>query len=113
MKQLGKLDPDQRRAVGQVINQAKVNSRKPEATKTAMQQAALDARLASESVDVSLPGRGQSGAGLHPVTITLRRISKIFASVGFNIAEGPEIEDDYHNFEALNIPAHHPAKSHA
>ncbi len=112
MKQLGKLDPDQRRAVGQVINQAKSEFQKNlEATKTAMQQAALDARLASESVDVSLPGRGQSAAGLHPVTITLRRISKIFASVGFNIAEGPEIEDDYHNFEALNIPAHHPARA--
>ncbi|MFK5947240.1 MAG: phenylalanine--tRNA ligase subunit alpha [Methylococcales bacterium] len=112
MKELGKLDPDQRRAVGQVINKAKGEfQQKLEQTKIAMQQAALDKRLASESVDVTLPGRGQSIAGLHPVTITLRRISKIFASVGFSVVEGPEIEDDYHNFEALNIPAHHPARA--
>jgi len=112
MKELGKLEPDQRRAVGQVINKAKAEfQQKLEETKGAMQQAALDKRLASESVDVTLPGRGQSVAGLHPVTITLRRISKIFASVGFNVVEGPEIEDDYHNFEALNIPAHHPARA--
>jgi phenylalanyl-tRNA synthetase alpha chain len=112
MKQLGQLDPDQRRSVGQVINQAKTEfQQKLEAAKTAMQAAALDARLVSESVDISLPGRGHSVAGLHPVTITLRRISKIFASVGFKIVEGPEIEDDYHNFEALNIPAHHPARA--
>jgi len=112
MKELGKLDPGQRRAVGQVINKAKGEfQQKLEAAKAAMQQAALDERLASESVDVTLPGRGQSIAGLHPVTITLRRISKIFASVGFKVVEGPEIEDDYHNFEALNIPAHHPARA--
>jgi phenylalanyl-tRNA synthetase alpha chain len=58
-----------------------------------------------------LPGRGQSGAGLHPVTLTLRRIAKIFASIGFQVVEGPEIEDDYHNFGALNIPEHHPARA--
>jgi len=112
MKQLGKLEPDQRRAVGQVINTAKAEfQQKLEVAKTAMQQAALEARLASESVDVTLSGRGQAIAGLHPVTITLRRISKIFASVGFKVVDGPEIEDDYHNFEALNIPAHHPARA--
>ncbi|MCK5189890.1 MAG: phenylalanine--tRNA ligase subunit alpha, partial [Methylococcales bacterium] len=112
MKQLGKLDPDQRRVVGQVINNAKGEfQQKLEAAKTAMQQAALEARLASESIDVTLPGRGQSLAGLHPVTITLRRISTIFASVGFKVVDGPEIEDDYHNFEALNIPEHHPARA--
>ena len=112
MKQLGKLEPDQRRSVGQVINHAKAEfQQKLEQLKTVMQQAVLEQRLARESVDVTLPGRGQSIAGLHPVTITLRRISKIFASVGFKIEEGPEIEDDYHNFEALNIPAHHPARA--
>ncbi len=112
MKELGKLSPDQRRAVGQVINQAKGEfQQKLEETKVAMQQLALDKRLASESVDITLPGRGQSVAGLHPVTITLRRISKIFSSVGFEVVEGPEIEDDYHNFEALNIPEHHPARA--
>ncbi len=112
MKELGKLDPDKRRAVGQVINEAKGKFQlKLEETRAEMQQALLEARLASESVDITLPGRGQSVAGLHPVTITLRRISKIFANVGFKVVEGPEIEDDYHNFEALNIPAHHPARA--
>ena len=112
MKQLGKLDPEQRRAVGQVINKVKGEfQQKLEAAKAMMQDAVLAARLASESVDITLPGRAQSIAGLHPVTITLRRISKIFASVGFKVVEGPEIEDDYHNFEALNIPAHHPARA--
>ena len=112
MKELGKLEPDQRREVGQIINKAKAEfQQKLEQVRAAMQEAVLNARLASESVDVTLPGRGQSVAGLHPVTITLRRISKIFASVGFNVVEGPEIEDDYHNFEALNIPAHHPARA--
>jgi len=112
MKELGKLDPDQRRAVGQAINKVKNEFQQQlETTKISMQQAVLDARLVSEAVDVSLPGRGQSIAGLHPVTTTLRRISKIFASVGFKVVEGPEIEDDYHNFEALNIPEHHPARA--
>ena len=112
MKELGKLDPDQRRAVGQGINKAKDEFQQQlSAVKAAMQQAVLDARLISEAVDVSLPGRGQEIAGLHPVTTTLRRISKIFSSVGFKVVEGPEIEDDYHNFEALNIPEHHPARA--
>jgi phenylalanyl-tRNA synthetase alpha chain len=112
MKELGKLDPEQRRAVGQVINQAKDSFQgQLEAKKTELEQAALTARLASERIDVTLEGRGQAVAGLHPVTTTLRRIAKIFASVGFQVVEGPEIEDDYHNFEALNIPAHHPARA--
>jgi phenylalanyl-tRNA synthetase alpha chain len=112
MKALGGLDPEQRRAVGQVINQAKDTFQTElEQRKQALEQAALTARLASESVDVTLPGRGQQSAGLHPVTLTLRRINKIFASVGFKVVEGPEIEDDYHNFGALNIPDHHPARA--
>ncbi len=112
MKELGKLDPDQRRTAGQEINQAKSTfQQKLEATRQAFQNAELEQRLASERVDVTLPGRGQATAGLHPVTITLRRIAKIFAGVGFDVVEGPEIEDDYHNFEALNIPAHHPARA--
>jgi len=112
MKELGALDPEQRRAAGQVINQAKDQFQQLlEAKKDLLQNAALEARLASESIDVTLPGRGQTVAGLHPVTTTLRRISKIFAGVGFQVVEGPEIEDDYHNFEALNIPAHHPARA--
>jgi phenylalanyl-tRNA synthetase alpha chain len=112
MKELGTLEPEQRRAVGQVINQAKDQFQAQlDSHKERLEAAALDARLASERVDVSLPGRGQAAAGLHPVTTTLRRIAKIFTSVGFTVVEGPEIEDDYHNFEALNIPAHHPARA--
>jgi phenylalanyl-tRNA synthetase alpha chain len=112
MKELGSLDPEQRRSVGQVINTAKNEFQQQlEQKKAALESAALEQRLANESVDVTLPGRGQAVAGLHPVTLTLRRINKIFASVGFNVVEGPEIEDDYHNFGALNIPAHHPARA--
>ncbi len=112
MKELGALDPDQRRIVGQVINQAKEQFQVQFQTrKDAFDADELDQRLASERIDVTLPGRGQSVAGLHPVTTTLRRISKIFASVGFEVVEGPEIEDDYHNFGALNIPEHHPARA--
>ena len=112
MKQLGQLDPEQRPVVGQAINEAKsAFQTKLDDCRIALQNAELEQRLASERVDVSLPGRGQSVAGLHPVTLTLRRIAKIFASVGFDVVEGPEIEDDYHNFEALNIPEHHPARA--
>ncbi len=112
MKELAALDPEQRRAAGQVINQAKNQFQEQlEAKRLELQQAALEDRLAKESIDVTQPGRGQTVAGLHPVTTTLRRISKIFASVGFQVVEGPEIEDDYHNFGALNIPAHHPARA--
>jgi phenylalanyl-tRNA synthetase alpha chain len=112
MKELGSLAPDQRRAMGQVVNEAKTQFQNHlDAQKTKLEQAQLEARLARESIDVSLPGRGQNVGGLHPVTTTLRRIVKIFAGVGFQVVEGPEIEDDYHNFEALNIPAHHPARA--
>jgi len=112
MKELGKLPPDQRRAAGQAVNlirdsfQASLENRK-----NSLEEQALNLRLASEAVDVSLPGRGQGGGGLHPVTLTLRRIARLFGNVGFEVVEGPEIEDDYHNFEALNIPASHPARA--
>jgi phenylalanyl-tRNA synthetase alpha chain len=112
MKELGQLDPAERPRVGQAINQAKNEfERQLETRKLKLEAELLDSRLASERVDVTLPGRGQRGAGLHPVTLTLRRINKIFGSVGFTIVEGPEIEDDYHNFGALNIPEHHPARA--
>ena len=112
MKELGKLDPEQRKSVGQVINTAKNSFQEAlDQRKQLLEAAELQARLASECVDVTLPGRGQTTAGLHPVTITLRRIASIFASVGFTVVEGPEIEDDYHNFGALNIPEHHPARA--
>lgn len=112
MKELGKLEPEQRRSAGQVINTVKNSFQEAlEARKVSLEAEELQARLASECVDVTLPGRGQTTSGLHPVTITLRRIAKIFASVGFDVVEGPEIEDDYHNFGALNIPEHHPARA--
>ena len=112
MKQLGNLDPEQRKSVGQVINTAKNSFQDAlDSRKLTLESEQLQARLAGECVDVTLPGRGQSIAGLHPVTITMRRIAKIFGDAGFNIAEGPEIEDDYHNFGALNIPEHHPARA--
>ena len=112
LKQLGKLPKEQRPAAGQAINQAKqalqasIESRRSE-----LEQQALTERLASQRIDVTLPGRGSGLGGLHPVTRTLERIERLFANSGFTIQEGPEIEDDYHNFEALNIPAHHPARA--
>ena len=112
LKQLGKLPKEERPKAGQAINQAKVQVQKAiDARKAELEQGALAARLAAERIDVTLPGRGQQPGGLHPVTRTLQRIERLFANAGFSIAEGPEVEDDYHNFEALNIPAHHPARA--
>lgn len=112
LKQLGRLPKDQRPAAGQAINKAKQALQQSiETRKTELEQAALGERLAAERVDVSLPGRGSDPGGLHPVTRTMQRIGEIFGGAGFRVAEGPEIEDDYHNFEALNIPAHHPARA--
>jgi phenylalanyl-tRNA synthetase alpha chain len=112
LKQLGKLDPAERKSAGQVINQAKqVFQQVLEDRKRALEAQELARRLDSERVDVSLPGRREAVGGLHPVTRTMQRIEAFFASAGFEVAEGPEIEDDFHNFEALNIPGHHPARA--
>ena len=112
LKQLGKLPADERPQAGQAINVAKKQVQAAiEARKTELQSAALAEQLASERIDVTLPGRGQQSGGLHPVTRTLQRIEQLFAGMGFESVNGPEIEDDYHNFEALNIPAHHPARA--
>ncbi|MDT8388372.1 MAG: phenylalanine--tRNA ligase subunit alpha [Thiogranum sp.] len=112
LKQLGGLPDDQRRTAGQAINVVKKQVQDAiEARKGELQARLLEAQLASERIDVTLPGRGQHCGGLHPVTRTLQRIEQLFASMGFVTVEGPEIEDDYHNFEALNIPAHHPARA--
>ncbi|MGD2054182.1 MAG: phenylalanine--tRNA ligase subunit alpha [Gammaproteobacteria bacterium] len=112
LKTLGSLPADKRKAAGQDINKAKQEVQQAiEARKTSLQTAALQAKLASERIDVTLPGRGQSTGGLHPVTRTMQRIEELFSQLGFAIEQGPEIEDDYHNFEALNIPAHHPARA--
>ncbi len=112
LKQVGNLPPEQRPQAGQAINEAKKTLAKAIETRRAtLQLAELETQLAQERIDVTLPGRGQAKGGLHPVTQTLQRIEKLFAQVGFNVEEGPEIEDNYHNFEALNIPAHHPARA--
>ncbi|MDC1528606.1 phenylalanine--tRNA ligase subunit alpha [Gammaproteobacteria bacterium] len=112
LKGLGKLDPAERPQAGAAINAAKVQVQDAlEARKLTLSAAAAASQQIAEAVDVTLPGRRQSAGGLHPVTRTLQRIESIFATAGFDVVQGPEIEDDYHNFEALNIPAHHPARA--
>ena len=112
LKALGQLPPEQRKQAGQEINDAKRSFQQAlDERKAALEAAKLDAQLKEQTVDVTLPGRGQHSGGLHPVTRTMQRIEALFAGLGFDVAEGPEIEDDYHNFEALNIPAHHPARA--
>jgi phenylalanyl-tRNA synthetase alpha chain len=112
LKGLGKLSAEERPAAGAEINKAKQQVQEQiTARKAAMEQAAIDAKLASETIDVTLSGRGQTNGGLHPVTRTLDRIENIFAAVGYKVEQGPEIEDNYHNFDALNIPPHHPARA--
>lgn len=112
LKNLGALSAEERPAAGAKINEAKqqVQNQISE-RKAALEAAAISAKLAAESIDVTLAGRQSDLGGVHPVTRTLRRISEIFTSVGYDVAEGPEIEDDFHNFEALNIPGHHPARA--
>jgi len=112
LKQLGKAAPEERPARGQAINAAKQAVQQAlEGRRETLDQARLAEQLASETLDVTLPGRGQASGGLHPLTLTLQRIERLFAQAGFAVVEGPEIEDDYHNFEALNIPHHHPARA--
>ncbi len=112
LKQLGSLSAEERPKAGQAINAAKKELQgEIEQAKDKLQSSIMEAQLQQESIDVSLPGRGQPGGGAHPVSRTLRRIERMFRYMGFSIAHGPEIEDDYHNFEALNIPAHHPARA--
>jgi len=112
MKGLGALPADQRKTVGARINQVKdqvetlLKSRRD-----AIQNEELGRQLAAESLDVTLPGRGVGVGGLHPVTRTLARIEQLFASIGFVVADGPEIETDFYNFTALNIPENHPARA--
>jgi len=112
MQQLGQLPPEQRRDAGKVINLAKQTVQNAiEQCRERLKAEELNHKLASEAVDVTLPGRGQHNGGLHPITRTLQRMEALFTQLGFEIAEGPEIEDDYHNFEALNIPESHPARA--
>jgi phenylalanyl-tRNA synthetase alpha chain len=112
LKTLGTLPAEERKTAGQDINTAKRDVQQAiELRKQSLEAAKLNARLASEKVDVTLPGRGQRAGGLHPVTRTMARIEDMFSRLGFSVAQGPEIEDDFHNFEALNIPSHHPARA--
>ncbi len=112
LKGLGKLSVEERPAMGSQINEAK---NRLEATlkcrRNAIQAKELEAKLTEEALDVTLPGRGLGAAGLHPVTQTLMRIEALFHSIGFNVASGPEIETDFYNFTALNIPENHPARA--
>ena len=112
MKMLGKLSKEEKPAAGQAINVAKQAVQKSlEARKETLNNAELEAKLANETIDVTLPGRGQHAGGLHPVTRTMERIEELFSQMGFEVATGPEIEDEFHNFEALNIPETHPARA--
>jgi phenylalanyl-tRNA synthetase alpha chain len=112
LKGLGKLSAEERPQAGALINEVKeeVNAAIT-AAKDLMLAAEINRKLASETVDVTLAGRNSTAGGLHPVTKTIERISEFFKDLAFDVVEGPEIEDDYHNFEALNIPAHHPARA--
>ncbi len=112
LKALGALPGDQRKAAGEAINRVRdAIGEALSARKHALDDVALDARLAGESVDVTLPGRKATRGGVHPVSRTLERITDIFARLGYELSDGPEIEDDWHNFEALNFPPHHPARA--
>ena len=112
LKGLGKLPAGERPAAGQKINEAKVAVQTAiEARRELLERESLDAELARGTIDVTLPGRGQEKGSIHPVTRARLRIERIFTQAGFEIATGPEVEDDFHNFEALNIPADHPARA--
>ena len=112
LKSLGQLDADERPKVGAEINAVKqLLSERISERKETLQQAAIASQLAAEALDVTLPGRREDLGALHPITRTIDRMAAYFGALGFEVVEGPEIEDDYHNFEALNIPAHHPARA--
>ncbi len=112
LKLLGSLSADERPAAGQAINAAKQAVQEAiQARREALDGARIEAEIEAGAVDVTLPGRGQASGGLHPVTRTLERIEAIFGAAGFEVHTGPEIEDDYHNFTALNIPENHPARA--
>ena len=112
LKSLGGLPPEARPRVGALVNQAKdALQEKIGARKQQLESAARNRQLSREVLDVTLPGRGVRQGGPHPITRTLERLENLFTRMGFEIADGPEIEDDYHNFEALNIPPSHPSRA--
>lgn len=112
LKQVGQLAPDQRSAAGQAVNASKIQLQAAiQLREKDLQAAAVQAQLASETIDVTLEGRGQLSGSLHPVTRARERIETFFTQLNFAVVEGPEVESDYYNFEALNIPSHHPARA--
>ena len=112
LKNLSQVSAEERPAAGQAINIVKVRIQTLlEQRKTAISDALIAEKLSNDTVDITLPGRYNKAGGIHPVTLTMNRIQKMFGKLGFDVAEGPEVEDDFHNFEALNIPAHHPARA--
>ena len=112
LKGLGKLSKEERPVMGEAINEAKVEIQKLiESRKDELEEIALEKRILEEKIDVTLPGRNVEKGGLHPITQTLNHIENIFTKGGFEVELGPEIEDDFHNFSALNIPEHHPARA--
>jgi phenylalanyl-tRNA synthetase alpha chain len=112
LKGLGKLPAEERKSAGAAINIAKERIESALTTRReALKNARLEAQLATEALDVTLPGRGMPRGSLHPVVISLDRIEQLFRSIGFEVADGPEIETDWHNFTALNTPENHPARS--
>jgi len=112
LKQLGKLSSEERPKAGQIINAAKIAVQDAiEGRRIALENELMNENIDKDRLDISLPGRGDNRAGLHPITLTLQRIESLFQQVGFDTLEGPEVEDDYHNFEALNISEHHPARA--
>jgi phenylalanyl-tRNA synthetase alpha chain len=112
LKGLGTLSAEERPRAGALINVVKEELQELiGARKSELEAIAITSKLEQETLDVTLPGRGQSTGGVHPVTRTIERMEDFFSAIGFEVVEGPEIEDDYYNFEALNIPAHHPARA--
>ena len=112
LKNLGKLDPAERPKAGAKINEAKTQLAKQiEARRSVLEEKAIATQLSAEKIDVTLPAATQAAGSLHPVTRTIDRITRLFAGAGYQVAQGPEVEDDFHNFEALNIPSHHPARA--
>lgn len=111
-KQMGKLDAEDKKRYGAWLHEVRTRIQdKLTAQQSQLDEQALNAKLAAEQVDITLPARGQQKGQLHPITMTTQRMQQFFMQAGFNVATGPEVEHDYYNFEALNIPAHHPARA--
>ena len=112
MRELGQMSPEERQVAGPALNALKDEiTRALAAKKAALGDAALDERLRAEWLDVTLPGRGRRAGTIHPISQVSEEVAAIFADMGFSVAEGPRIDTDWYNFDALNIPSHHPARA--